>query len=177
MAEKRKRKWAKADMEKAYEAVKDGMPINASANAHACVPRITLSNRVNGKLQSTCIMDDQTALSTEDEDVLVKYIGYMHERRFPITRTQAVGFAWAIDLSSGTESRFPESGPTCKWWRGFRNRHPQLTMRKTETVERGRVSNATEEIVDDYFAVLDKGSSFPETRSIAIRWLREHQST
>ena len=67
-----------------------------------------------------------------------------------------MGFAWAIDLSSGTESRSPESGPTFKWWRGFRNRHPQLTLRKTETVERGRVSNATEEIVDYYFAVLEE---------------------
>ena len=45
MAEKRKRKWAQADTEKAYEAVKDGMSIrpNASANAHG-VPRMTLSD-------------------------------------------------------------------------------------------------------------------------------------
>ena len=40
--------------------------------------------------------------------------------------------------------------------RGFRNRQPQLTLRKTETVERGRVSNATEELVDYYFAVLEE---------------------
>ena len=67
-----------------------------------------------------------------------------------------MGFEWAIGLSSGTESRFPENGPTFKWGRGFRNRHPQLTLRKTETVERARVSNATEEIFDDYFAVLEE---------------------
>ena len=155
MAEKRKRKWAQVDMDKAYEAVKDGMSINASANAHG-VPRMTLSDRVKGKFAVDAHHGRRTALSTEDEDALVKYIGYMHERRFPITRTQVMGFAWAIDMSSGKESRFPENGPTFKWWRGFRNRHPQLTLRKTESVERGRVSNATEEIVDDYFAVLEE---------------------
>ena len=80
----------------------------------------------------------------------------MHERHLPLTRTQAMEVAWAIDLASGTASRFPEYGPTFKWGRGFRNRHPQLTLRKTEPVERGRVLNAAEEIVDDYFAVLEE---------------------
>ena len=69
----------------------------------------------------------------------------------------ARAFAWAIALRSGNEDRFnTESGPGKHWWRNFRARHPQLTLRTSDNLERSRAQALTKEIVDDYFACLRK---------------------
>ena len=54
-------------------------------------------------------------------------------------------------------SSLPSTGPSLRWWRGFRNRHGhEITLRRSEVIERGRYSNATEDIIGDYFDVLKK---------------------
>ncbi len=79
----------------------------------------------------------------------------MAAQRYPITRMQVMGLAWAIAIQQG-KSCFSETGPSLKWWRSFRDRHPELTLRKAESIERGRVFNATGEVVEEYFEVLGK---------------------
>ena len=67
-----------------------------------------------------------------------------------------MGLAWAMDLKKNPSERsFGEEGPTFKWWRGFKARNPNLTLREVETVERGRVSNATQEFFNNYFDQLE----------------------
>ena len=63
--------------------------------------------------------------------------------------------AWAIDLKMEQRS-FGENGPGLHWWRGFRDRHPELSSRKAGNVDRCRVSNATEENMENDFDVLEQ---------------------
>ena len=49
---------------------------------------------------------------------------------------------------------FTSNGPSLRWWRGFRDRHAEISLRKPEFVDRGRVANATQDIIDDYFDTL-----------------------
>lgn len=65
--------------------------------------------------------------------------------------------AWAIDLKREESKRaFGDKGQSLHWWWGFRDPHPSLSLKKTEGVDRGRVANATADIVNDYFNVLEE---------------------
>ena len=57
----------------------------------------------------------------------------------PLSVALIKAFAWAIAKKSSRKSRFNETtGPGWKWWKGFRNRHPQITLRKPGNLDRGR---------------------------------------
>ena len=121
------------------------------------VPRTTLFRRVKARVDPLCSAGRPTSLSKEEEMALVHYIKYMHKIRFPVDRTQIINIAWAIDLRRNDETRvFKQSGPSLKWWRGFKKRHPELSLRKTELIDRGRYDNATEDVINEYFDVLEE---------------------
>ena len=64
--------------------------------------------------------------------------------------------AWAIDLKREEVKRsFGDKGHTLKWWRGFRDRHKELSLRKVEAIDRGRAANAKEDIIQEYVDVLE----------------------
>ena len=49
---------------------------------------------------------------------------------------------------------FKENGPTEKWWRGFRKRHPDITLRTAGSLDRGRAVMTNENVVREYFELL-----------------------
>ena len=64
----------------------------------------------------------------------------------------ARAFAWAVSLRSGTQGRFKEeTGPGQHWWRNFRSRHPELTVRTADNFERSRANALSTVIVNNYF--------------------------
>ena len=64
----------------------------------------------------------------------------------------ARAFAWAVSLRSGASDRFNEElGPGKHWWKNFRARHPELTLRTADNLERSRANALTKEVVDEYF--------------------------
>ena len=155
MAPVQRRKWSDADMKLAYDdVIQNGVNVSEATRRHN-VPRITLLDRVKGRIHLDSKLGRPQALTIEDEATLVRYITYMAQRRHPVTREQIIGLAWAIALRNGSKC-FPETGPTFKWWRGFRDRHRhEIALRKPESVDHGRVANARPEIVSDYFDVLN----------------------
>ena len=75
--------WSKEQMESAICAiVDDGISISAAAREFN-VPRKTLSDKINNN--HPLKPGRQTCLSTEMEDIIVKYIQYMYEHAFPLT--------------------------------------------------------------------------------------------
>ena len=113
-----------------------------------------LSDRMLGKVSLKATTGHPLSLTSEEEASIVSYVEYMHERRFPITRSQVISLAWAVDLKRESGRAFGENGPSLNWWRGFRNRHRELTFHTTESIDRGRVVNANEEGIGQYFDLL-----------------------
>ena len=155
MSAKRKLTWESEDMRRALTEVHAGTLTISAASKEYNIPRMTLSDRFHKKVAVDARVGRPGALSKADEDSLVHYIKYMYERRFPVERSQVLSLAWAIDLKMEQRS-FGENGPSLHWWRGFRDRHPELSLRKAESVDRCRVSNATEENIGNYFDVLEQ---------------------
>lgn len=147
-------KWKQEDMERAYEAVfNDGLAVHRAAKLHH-VPRKTLDDRVKGRIPLNAQHGGKTALTPTEELSLENYIKYMAERAFPLTVDQVKAMAHAI--SKKVESHaFGPAGPTEKWWRGFRHRHPTLSLRRPDPLDRGRACMTSENIIKDYFKTLN----------------------
>ena len=119
------------------------------------VPRKTLDDRIKGRIKHGSKPGVSTALSSIEEDSLVSYLIYMANRGFPLTRTMVKAFAWSIAKRCGTSNRFnSEYGPGEKWWVSFRQRHPQLALRRCDSLERSRAEALSPAIVNEYYDLL-----------------------
>lgn len=148
------RKWSEESMISAFNAVKSGNMSISSAAKMFKVPRMTLSDRINGKVSLNAKMGVKTALTEDEELALCNYISYMANRGFPLTIQQLIGFAWCIAREHGKESVFTKSGPSRKWWKGFKNRHPDLSLRRPDPLDRGRACFGNVNAIRDYFQLL-----------------------
>ena len=145
----KRRQWNPEDMEAAMRAVQqEKKTVSAAAKQHS-VPRKTLDDRIRGRVIHGSNPGPSTVLTAREEDALASYLLYMAERGFPLTSNMARGFAWAVSLRSGTSDRFnEETGPGKHWWSNFRARHPELTLRTADNLERSRANALTKEVVD-----------------------------
>ena len=151
---KKRRFWTDLAMSQAYNAVLESRLTISGAARQFGIPRMTLSDRVRGKIDVHAKLGNQPALTATEEGTIEKYILYMHQQRFPVTRHQVMGLAWAVDMKKESPAFNVTTGPSLKWWRGFKSRHPNLTLRTAEAVDRGRVENANPDVFNDYFTQL-----------------------
>ena len=149
---KKLRNWSEEAMSSAYIAVKGGLSISAAAKRFN-VPRMTLSDRISGRVKLKSKMGVKTALSSEEESALCNYITYMANRGFPLTIQQILGFAWCIAKEHGKRV-FTKNGPSRNWWRFFKKRHPELKLRRPDALDRGRAALGNVGALRDYFKLL-----------------------
>ena len=153
--EKRKQ-WREEDMVSALEAVSQGTAVSTAAKAFN-VPRKTLDDHVKGRVQHGTKPGTDTVLTEEEEAALMSYLVYMAQRGFPLTRTMTMAFAWAIAKRAGNAERFnPDLGPGKHWWSNFCKRHPRLTLRKSDKLDRSCAECLNPEVVGESFDLLDK---------------------
>ena len=70
----------------------------------------------------------------------------MGKQRFPLNIKQIQGFALAIALKSERKKQFPKTGPSEKWWRGFKGRQKDaITLRKPDNLDCGKACMANDE--------------------------------
>ncbi|XP_033747537.1 uncharacterized protein LOC117332656 [Pecten maximus] len=93
-------------------------------------------------------------LTTNEEMALVTYIKYSQEHSMPLTTKMIKTFVRGIVKKSGRTSTIGENGPSNKWFRGFLKRHPDLKMRKPQTIDGGRVRMANKTVMKQYFDLL-----------------------
>ena len=149
---KRRKKWKDEDMEKALEVVQKSQATVSGAAKQFDVPRKTLDDRVKGRVFHGTKSGLGTVLTSAEEDILCNYLIYMAERGFPLTRKIVMAYAWALAKKSGKADRFnQEVGPGDHWWSHFRRRHPQITMRKLDKLDRSRAKNCDPIVVKNYF--------------------------
>ena len=152
----KRKQWLDKDMISAMKAVQDGEENVTSAAKKFNVPRRTLDDRIKGRVTHGTNPGRTPVLTKEEEGALVTYLLYMAERGFPLTPKMCMAFAWAVAIRAGKEQYFSDTGPTMHWWVNFRKRHPQLTLRKVDKLERSRAECLSPEVVKEYFDLLKK---------------------
>ncbi|KAH9627760.1 hypothetical protein HF086_001774 [Spodoptera exigua] len=133
-----------AQMAKAIEEVRKGEKISVAATRYG-VPRITLRNKITGKSPVDCNLGPATVLSHEEESILVRWVCFMAEKHFPVTKEQLLDSVQKIISEKNLDScPFTNNRPGKKWYSLFLKRHPVLSERTAQNL-----SKAREEVTED----------------------------
>lgn len=98
-----------------------------------------------------------TILTEDEEKALCVYLFSVAEKGFPLTRRMVMAYAWEIARRNGKDHLFnPEVGPGIHWWVNFRKRHPDISLRRVDTLERSRAQCLDPVVVEQYFQLLKK---------------------
>ena len=101
-----------------------------------------------------CRSGPPTVLTEHEEDELVSYCVNMADMGFGLSRSDVMVVAFEIAEASGRKHPFTDGAAGRAWYDGFRPRHPQLTLRSTQSLSHARASCANLEIISDYFGKL-----------------------
>ncbi|KAJ8333738.1 hypothetical protein SKAU_G00410570 [Synaphobranchus kaupii] len=99
-----------------------------------------------------------SALTPAEEEALLSFIFWMADHGFPITRSLVKVLAIGIIRESGRSNTTRvnlEKGPSDMWWSRFKARHPALTMRTADSLDRARVHGATPEAIEGFFSIYE----------------------
>ena len=151
------------------EAAESGTMNVTEASKVFNIPRQMLSDRIKGK--NTKVRGGRKTKLTEDEEkIFVDYCVFMAKCSHPVTVPVIKAFAWAIVRKRNQPSRFyPTNGPNWKWWGGFKNRHPEISLRKPDNLDQVRSRMNNQVVMDKFFKLLKE-----ELESIDILNKPEH---
>ena len=139
----------------AMNVVKEGGLSVSAAASRFSVPRKTLDDRVKGRVRHGSKPGVSTVLSSTEEDALESYLIYMADRGFPLTHTMVKAFAWSIAKKFVKARHFNEEyGPGEKWWLLFKRRHPRLSLRRSDPLDRNHAEALNPSIVNEYYDLL-----------------------
>ncbi len=149
MLSQKRKAYSSETLQSAIESVNKGGKSVLEASKIFGVPRQTLADKVN--CRHTGVYGGTTALSGEDEEALVQYILYMASIGHPLTVADVKCFAWSVGKRSSNPLCFTENGPSDKWWRGFKRRHPRITLRKADKLDRRRKAMSKPSVMNNHF--------------------------
>lgn len=152
MLQQKRKQYTNESLRSAVESVTNGERNTTQAAKLFGIPRQTLADKVSGKHLS--VYGGRTALSEEDENTLFEYVMYMASIGHPLTVADIKIFAWSVGKRSSNPECFTENGPSHKWWRGFRKRHPRITLRKPDKLDRRRRQMSKKSTMDKHFDLL-----------------------
>jgi hypothetical protein len=138
----------------AYMLVRDtGIPIKTAARQYG-VPHSTLRDRVKGRIDPETIKPGPDPLfSQEQEAKLVAHIKTMADLGYGFTITEVVDKATNYAVYLGKRSH--DKPLSVKWFKGFRQRWPELRVIKPRALSNYRASSTSQAAVSDYFTNLE----------------------
>ncbi|XP_053389532.1 uncharacterized protein LOC128552508 [Mercenaria mercenaria] len=143
------------NLQRAVSAVRRRQMGVRSAATEFNVPKSTLHDHVNRK-ETKDVKQEQTKLLTiEEENALVQFIQHQARQGFPMTRSMVRCYVREIVRRSGRETAMNlESGPSDKWFRALKKRHPELSERTPECLDRARCRMSNQETMNGWFELL-----------------------
>nr|XP_047140763.1 uncharacterized protein LOC105843445 [Hydra vulgaris] len=142
----------------ALQTIIDGETISTAAKQFN-IPRTTLIDKLRGKHQTHSI-GGKTIFFKNQEETLVQRLLYMADRGFPLTimwlRSAAYFYAKSLCRRHLLQKSIPKSWhnkclASRDWFRSFRKRHTQLTLRIPEGLSRARAEAFNENRVQTFF--------------------------
>ena len=130
-----------------FNKIKDAVDDSSVVSLYTVCKTISKASQKNQLLTST------------EEDSIVKYILFESARGFPISIRIIKSHTREVLLKAKEKGeKRPEinmvNGPSSKFMRGFFSRHPEVSFRQAERVDRGRINQASRQTVEQYFETL-----------------------
>ncbi len=146
--------WSDESMKAAVEhVIQDGGGIRETARLYN-VPVETLRRRVNGSVSMDCRPGPSTVLTEEEEECLANYVVQMSDMGFGLSPDAIKNIAYRIVEKSGRKHPFKNNTAGQDWFKGFRRRHPRLTIRTPQPLSYCRAVCSNRETIDYFFGKL-----------------------
>ncbi len=145
----RYKSWTDDSLQRACDAVHEGMGIRRAAEEYA-IPRSTLHDYISGRVIFGSKSGPKPYLSSIEEEELVNFLGGMASLGYSRTVKQIVDIVQLV-----VDQKRLGVTVTQSWWKSFRSRHKELSLRNPETLTHSRVMGASEEMIEHYFELLE----------------------
>ena len=137
----------------AMEDVRDGkMSINRSASVHG-VPRTTLKDRLSGRVKHGTKPGPKPYLTNEEEASLANHLVEAASIGYGKTRKEV---KILVEKIAEDKSVLRGSKVTDGWWRRFRERQPQLALRRGDPTAHVRMDSTNKEAIEKYYNLLEE---------------------
>lgn len=134
----------------ALKAIRGGMKV-ATAGRTYMVPRSTLRNKISGRApESSGHVGPQAVLGTNIEKMLVAWIKECSRAGFPINKDGLLDSVKKIVITGELKTPFKNNRPGRSWFLSFMARHPDLSKKHAEYINKARAM-ITEEKIRKWF--------------------------
>lgn len=144
-------KYDEVALKKTLEDIKEhGMGIREACRLNG-VPRSTIQDRIHGRImEKKRKIGPDPVLGIKGEEKICQWVTNMAKCGFPIRKKDLLETVAGIVKDSGKPTPFKEGKPGEKWYRCFLRRHPEISIREAESINRARTA-VTEERVRNWF--------------------------
>jgi len=139
-------------MESAMELVQTGRYGTNEAARMYGIPPTTLKDRISGKVKHGTKSGPVKYLSSDEEAELADFLKQSSELGYGKTRKDVLNIAESYASQKGVLRK--ESGITQGWWRSFRDRQADLSLRRGDGTANIRMDAVNEETISHYFSLL-----------------------
>lgn len=137
-------------MYRAYEAVKDGLSVRRAAEQYS-IPKLTLNDRITGRVKFGTHSGPQRYLTDEEERELVSFICQSARMGYAKTKKEVLAHVEEVIISKGRDIHISNG-----WWVSFKARYPYLTLRAVEKLSYARLMATDEGVIGRYFDLLER---------------------
>lgn len=157
-----RRNYSSETMEKAMATIRKNKYSVRDAARVFNVPRSTLGRLLRQNLSKLPKLGAPTVLDEMLEDKIVECVKDLADAGFPITKNQMIGNVSGYISNAKIQTSFKNGSPGIKWFRLFRGRHRDISLRIAENISKSRAA-ITEERIRSWFDdvkryLTDKGS-------------------
>ncbi|XP_058447454.1 uncharacterized protein LOC131427898 [Malaya genurostris] len=153
---RRIRQYSKDDLQRALQAVDEGLMSLYQAAKQYNVPRTTLT-MYNENRNRKGQMGPTLTFSSEEEQIMVLWVQDMYQKGLTLRRVDLLEAAQWILETFPREKKFKDNTPSNSWLRAFERRHPAITMyiQVEPTTNRNIVEKPILKCYEDVFLNLD----------------------
>ena len=138
MPRKSKNLYMKYSKENAVKSVKDGIYSRQKASQVFGVPKTTIIDHVSGRIELTSKPGRKPVIPLEIENAVAQKVADAANMGFGITKKQLKLKISRLCKAQRISTPFKRGIPGDDWWRGFKNRHPEMVLRKPEKLGTSR---------------------------------------
>jgi hypothetical protein len=135
--------YSEEDVQAAVQEMKAGMSARAASERYG-IPRSTLLDRCAGVHSAK--QGRPTVLKEEEEAVIVEMLLLLGEWGFPFTSEDLRHFVKSYLDKKGAATIFEDNLPTKRFVDCFIRRHPQFSLRTTNSIKRSRAALSRKEV-------------------------------
>ena len=143
-------------LEAAIEAVKNGSSIYLASKTYS-VPESTIRNRIKRNSDSEKQGPGRKQLIPKHiEDEIASHIIFLSDIQQPLTRAETASVVQEYFKVNKLPNPFSQNndGPGKEWMMGFLQRHPEISKRKAQPLQKARAQCATRESFQKFFDTL-----------------------